>query len=138
MAPMTTEETFTISGVTEAQYGLRDVYIFINNDKVFFRAWQPEAVSGTVTEGEAAAADGPAPLRLPFEVSLPLQEGANSVVIFARKSDELHARHQMVVFRVPEGSAFESTAENAANGDEEAPVDGEGSPAPDDPSRTQR
>ncbi len=123
-AAVTEADRIVISGVTKATDELRDIYIFINNDKVFFKAWQPELdtvgvkdsqdVSTANEPNDEARKDGSTDSakprkeslrnlrRIPFEATLPLQDGANSVIIFARKTDELQARQQIVIFRTPE------------------------------------
>jgi carboxyl-terminal processing protease len=70
---------------------LRDVYIFVNEEKVFFRV-VPDAGDGGAA---AAKANG----RLDFTADLPLKPGQNLVTVFAREDQELQTRRSMVIFR---------------------------------------
>ncbi len=59
-----------------------DVYIFRDNDKVYFRRAQ--------TQG---AAD------IPFEASVPLDKGMNKIAIYARAGRDLLYKHRVFVYR---------------------------------------
>jgi carboxyl-terminal processing protease len=105
-APVVETDTFKISGSAllppsaDPDARLRDVYIFVNDEKVFFRV-VPDAASGSTT----AAANG----RLDFTTELPLKPGQNVVTVFAREDQELQSHRSVVIFRkvaanVAEGS----------------------------------
>jgi carboxyl-terminal processing protease len=91
-APVTEGDTFKLSGtasVAPAADGsatLRDVFVFVNDQKVFFK----------VVPQSANAA------KLDFQADLPLKPGNNVVTVFAREDDELQTRRSVVVYRRPQ------------------------------------
>jgi carboxyl-terminal processing protease len=95
-APVVEAETFRLAGSAQLPPSadpdarLRDVYIFVNDEKVFFRV-VPENASG----GATAGANG----RLDFTADLPLKPGQNVVTVFAREDQELQSRRSVVIFR---------------------------------------
>jgi carboxyl-terminal processing protease len=64
---------------------LRDVFIFVNDQKVFFK----------VVPDSAAAAQA----KLEFLADIPLKVGNNTVTIFARENDEFQSRRTLWVHR---------------------------------------
>jgi carboxyl-terminal processing protease len=70
---------------------LRDVFIYVNDTKVFFRV---------VPEGAAAS-------RLEFTSDLPLKPGPNTVTVWAREDQEFMSRRSMVIFRRPPAEVAE-------------------------------
>lgn len=71
-------DRFTLSG-TVTDPDLRDVYVFVNDQKVYF------------------SPGGTEPLR--FTADFPLKEGSNHVVVVAREGEELAARRAFTVLR---------------------------------------
>jgi carboxyl-terminal processing protease len=64
---------------------LRDVYVYVNDQKVFFKV-VPESANAS---------------KLEFTTDLPLKPGNNVVTIFAREDDEFQSRRSVVVYRRP-------------------------------------
>jgi len=64
---------------------LRDVFVFVNDQKVFFKV---------VSESAGAQ-------KLDFTTDLPLEPGQNVVTVFAREDEEFQARRSLVIFRRP-------------------------------------
>jgi carboxyl-terminal processing protease len=64
---------------------LRDVFIFVNEQKVFFK----------VVPEEAGAK------KLDFQADLPLKPGQNVVTVVAREDEEFQSRRSLVIFRKP-------------------------------------
>jgi carboxyl-terminal processing protease len=62
---------------------LRDVFVFVNDQKVFFKV---------VPESATTA-------RLEFQTDVPLKVGNNIVTVFAREDDEFQTRRSVVIFR---------------------------------------
>jgi carboxyl-terminal processing protease len=93
-APVVETDTFRLSGSAllppsaDPEARLRDVYIFVNEEKVFFRV-VPDGANGPST------ASG----RLDFTTDLPLKPGQNVVTVFAREDQELQSRRTVVIFR---------------------------------------
>jgi carboxyl-terminal processing protease len=91
-APVVESDSFRLSGtasVTPTVDGsakLRDVFVFVNDQKVFFK----------VVPQTASAA------KLDFQVDLPLKPGNNVVTVFAREDDELQTRRSVVIYRRPQ------------------------------------
>jgi carboxyl-terminal processing protease len=87
--PVVDAATFKLSGSAtvpasaDPDSRLRDVFIFVNDTKVFFRV---------VPEGAAAS-------RLEFTADLPLKPGQNTVTVVAREDQEFQSRRSMVVYR---------------------------------------
>ncbi len=70
-------------GLAGTQTKLRDFFVFVNDQKVFFK----------VVPAEGGAS------RLEFDTEVPLEPGNNAVTFFAREDDELQARRTVYVFR---------------------------------------
>jgi carboxyl-terminal processing protease len=73
---------------------LRDVFVYVNDQKVFFKV---------VPEAAGAA-------RMEFTTDLPLQPGNNVVTVFAREDDEFQSRRSMVVYRRPPDEVAQDAA----------------------------
>jgi carboxyl-terminal processing protease len=70
-------------GVAGAHTRLRDVFIFANEQKVFFKV-VPEAGGST---------------RMDFAADVPLKPGNNVITVFAREDEEFQARRTVFVHR---------------------------------------
>jgi len=64
---------------------LRDVFVFVNEQKVFFKVLPEDATTS----------------KLDFTADIPLEEGNNVVTVFAREDDEFQSRRSIVVYRRP-------------------------------------
>jgi carboxyl-terminal processing protease len=100
-APVVEGDTFRLQGtasvppsVDGAGTKLRDVYVFVNEQKVFFKV---------VPEAAAAA-------RLDFQTDLPLKPGNNVVTVFAREDDEFQTRRTVVIYRRPPAEVAQDAA----------------------------
>jgi carboxyl-terminal processing protease len=88
-APVVDGDTFRLQGVatvppsTDPAARLRDVFVFVNDQKVFFK----------VVPDEAAAQ------RMEFAADVPLQPGNNVVTVFAREDEEFQSTRSLVIFR---------------------------------------
>ncbi len=88
-APVVEGDTFKLQGSASVPVSadptakLRDVFVFVNDQKVFFKV-QPE---------NAAAA------KMDFTAEIPLKPGNNQVTVVAREDDEFQTRRSVVVFR---------------------------------------
>jgi len=78
---ITDSERMQISGTAVDKAGLRDLYIFVNEQKVFFEA----------------AREAGAPIK--FAADVPLKPGNNAIVIVAREDQDFTARRVLVVHR---------------------------------------
>jgi len=94
-APVVEGERLHVEGSAEASSApgfplrLRDLFVYVNDQKVFFKL-APE----------------PATARLDFATDVPLKPGVNVVTVFARMDEELQSHRSFVVFRrVPEVAA---------------------------------
>jgi len=98
--PVVDAATFRLSGSAsvppsaDPDARLRDVFIFVNDTKVFFRV---------VPEGAAAA-------RLEFTTDLPLKPGQNTVTVVAREDQEFQTRRSLVIYRKPPAEVAETAA----------------------------
>jgi carboxyl-terminal processing protease len=80
----TDSERFTLSGVATDQDPMRDLYVFVNDQKVFFK-------SGGGSE------DGPGQIK--FNADFALKPGNNTVVVVAREGQDFLARKLLVIHR---------------------------------------
>jgi carboxyl-terminal processing protease len=76
-------EKYTLSGAVTSPNGLLDMYIQVNDQKVFFKG-----ASGDVS-------------RLNFSSEFQLKEGNNNVLIVARETPEFVSRKALVIRRRP-------------------------------------
>jgi len=73
------------AGVEPGSARLRDVFVYVNDQKVFFRV-VPETTNQS---------------RMDFSTDLPLKPGNNVVTVFAREDEEFQTRRSVVVYRRP-------------------------------------
>ena len=96
-------DRFTLNGTVTEPKGLLDMFVLVNDQKVFFRT-----------------SDSPKnePTKLKFTTDFPLKEGTNSVVVVARQTQDFSSRKVSILRRRPadvaqalaRGSQMESTA----------------------------
>ncbi|HEY6101189.1 MAG TPA: peptidase S41, partial [Anaeromyxobacter sp.] len=87
-------------GVEPGTARLRDVFVYVNDQKVFFKV-VPETANQS---------------RMDFTTEVPLKPGNNVVTVFAREDVEFQTRRSLVVFRrpPPEVAADSATQKRAA------------------------
>jgi carboxyl-terminal processing protease len=81
------DATLTLSGEALGQRVVRDLLIFVNNRKVFFKS----------NAGAADADRG----RLKFSARVPLESGVNRITVVAREDDDMASRQTLYVNRAP-------------------------------------
>jgi carboxyl-terminal processing protease len=79
-------DRFTLSGTVSNAKTLLDMYVLVNDKKVFFKSASP-------TEASQA--------RLKFSTDFPLKEGNNYVLVVARESSDFAGRKALVIRRRP-------------------------------------
>jgi len=91
-------DRFTLSGTVNEPKGLLDMYVLVNDQKVFFRT-----------------SDSPKnePTKLKFSADFPLKEGANSVMVVARQTQDFASRKVLIIRRRPAAVA-QALARNQA------------------------
>ncbi|MCA9545452.1 MAG: hypothetical protein KC613_13705, partial [Myxococcales bacterium] len=82
LSPETAAEAVTVSGEVLADKLVKDLLIYVNNRKVFFKS----------------NAGGPVD-RLPFSARVPLEAGVNRITLIARQDDEAASRRTVIVHR---------------------------------------
>jgi carboxyl-terminal processing protease len=88
-APIVDGETLRLTGSatlppsTNPDARLRDVFIFVNDQKVFFKV-QPDT-------GRSS--------RLEFSTDIPLKPGNNAIHVFAREDEQFYSSRSLVVYR---------------------------------------
>jgi carboxyl-terminal processing protease len=88
-SPMVESDTWKLTGTasvpasTDPDGRLRDVFVFVNDQKVFFKV-VPEEMGAQKVE---------------FTTDVPLKVGQNVVTVVAREDEEFQARRSIVVFR---------------------------------------
>jgi carboxyl-terminal processing protease len=88
-APVFDADTFRLSGVaaippsSDPDARLRDVFIFVNEKKVFFKV---------VPENQTTP-------RMEFQTEIPLKPGNNLVTVFAREDEDFQTRRSFYVLR---------------------------------------
>lgn len=88
----TAAESVTIHGNITSPARLKDFFVFVNDQKVFYQTIKPE--KETQLSGQYVDQ---------FEATLPLKAGSNTVTVVARKDQETVGSHSFVLFR--EGEA---------------------------------
>ena len=81
-------DKFTLSGEVNDVTGLLDMYVLVNDQKVYFQGVDPKAKDGE-------------PRKLKFSTEFNLKEGNNSVLVVARESPEFASRRTLVIRRRP-------------------------------------
>jgi carboxyl-terminal processing protease len=89
-------EKYTLSGVVSDPNGLMDMYVLVNDQKVYFKAVDPKAKE---------------PSALKFTTEFTLKEGNNNVLVVARESGEFASRRTLVIRRRPAEVAQKVTAD---------------------------
>ena len=79
-------ERFTLSGEVKNPNGLLDMYVLVNDQKVYFQGVNP-------AEGDKQ--------QLRFSTEFPLKEGNNNVLVVARESSDFASRRTLVIRRRP-------------------------------------
>ena len=93
---VTSDDSLTLKGTVSNETGLRDVYWFVNNQKVFFKA---------------APKDGKS---IAFDAKLPLKEGKNIAYVVARENRNVQSYKMVIVTRLPADAAKKGAKENSA------------------------
>lgn len=93
---VTEGERFTLTGTVKNPTGLLDMYVLVNDQKVFFK-------SAETGKADRAAKDGQQSLT--FTTDFPLKEGNNNVLVVARESEDFASRRLLVIRRRPEAVA---------------------------------
>ncbi|MEO1171240.1 MAG: SH3 domain-containing protein [Myxococcota bacterium] len=93
---VTSSPTLRLTGSVGEDEGVRDVFVFVNDKKVYYKSFD-----------DIEAGKNTARLDLPVD----LKEGSNSVAIVARKSDELVSRRVFGVYRSASGAVAERRIE---------------------------
>lgn len=83
-AIVTDAERFTLTGRATDKNPLRDLYIFVNDQKVYFKA-----------------ADAQQSGEIKFSAEFPLKPGNNSVLVVARENQDFMARRLVMIHRRP-------------------------------------
>jgi carboxyl-terminal processing protease len=79
-------EKFTLTGEVNDAQGLLDVYVLVNDQKVYF---------------QGVDAKGDEPRKLKFSTAFSLKEGNNNVLVVARESSDFASRRTLVIRRRP-------------------------------------
>ncbi len=80
--PETRAEALTLNGEVTGERQVRDLLIFVNNRKVYFKANGPQPAGG-----------------LRFSARVPLEQGVNRITVVAREDDEAASRRTVIVTR---------------------------------------
>ncbi len=81
-------EKYTLSGEVDDAQGLLDMYVLVNDQKVYFQGVDTKAKAGE-------------PQKLKFSTEFSLKEGNNSVLVVARESTDFASRRTLVIRRRP-------------------------------------
>lgn len=82
-------DKFALSGVVTSTKNLLDVYVLVNDQKVYFKS------------ASEAQANGNEPIKVKFQTDVLLKEGNNNVLIVARESADFASRKSLVIRRRP-------------------------------------
>jgi len=92
---MATGDRFTLTGAVTDPDGILDVYVLVNDQKVYFKAVDPK---------------GEEPRKLKFTTDFALKEGNNNVLVVAREDADFASRKTLVIRRRPAEVAQKLTA----------------------------
>ncbi|EPX58799.1 Carboxyl-terminal protease precursor [Cystobacter fuscus DSM 2262] len=81
-----TGDKYTLSGEVSDAQGLLDMYVLVNDQKVYFQGADTNAKAGT-------------PHRIKFSTEFTLKEGNNSVLVVARESSDFASRRAVLIRR---------------------------------------
>ncbi len=106
----TDADVLSLHGLLTDDRALKDVFIFVNDKKVMYRAL-----------GLQRGADG-APVSAPLDVNLPLKVGSNTIAIVLRENDDMMSRKIFGVWRGQANAIAERTEGEGAG--RVVPLDG--------------
>jgi carboxyl-terminal processing protease len=112
-------ERFTLSGTVTDPLGILDMYVLVNDQKVFFQTVDPKSADAN---------------RVKFTTDFPLKEGTNYVLVVARQTQDYASRRAVVIRRRPAAMAQALAHPSLDNGVQTA-VRPEGTP-PSPPTET--
>jgi carboxyl-terminal processing protease len=92
-------EKYTLTGVVTDPNGLLDVYVLVNDQKVYFKGVDPK---------------GGEPNSLKFSTEFALKEGNNNVLVVAREDTDFASRRTLVIRRRPAAVAQKVATPGAA------------------------
>ncbi|MEL6761986.1 MAG: hypothetical protein AAFP04_16525, partial [Myxococcota bacterium] len=95
---VTGSSTLRLTGTVHDVDGVRDVFVFLNDKKVYYKSFDSLAPSNGKVRAD---------LNLPLK----LKEGSNAVAVVARKSDELVSRRLFGVYRAPNDAVAERSVQ---------------------------
>jgi hypothetical protein len=100
--PLVTRDSTThITGTLSDERHLRDVFVFVNDKKVYFKALDALEVTQ----------DG---VKSPLDMTLPLKPGENTIAIVARESKDLVSRAVLGIYREQAEAVAEMPAKKPA------------------------
>ncbi len=82
LKPETNAEALTLNGEVTGEQQVRDLLIYVNNKKVFFKSNASDAAE-----------------RMRFSARVPLEKGVNRIIVIARQDDEASSRRTVFVHR---------------------------------------
>ncbi|WP_224243937.1 MXAN_5808 family serine peptidase [Hyalangium gracile] len=83
-------DRYTLSGTVADPQGLLDMYVLVNDQKVYFKASDPKSTE---------------PRKMKFTAEFALKEGNNNVLVVAREDQDFASRKTLVIRRRPEAVA---------------------------------
>jgi carboxyl-terminal processing protease len=82
-------DKYTLSGTVSSSKTLLDVYVLVNDQKVYFKS---------ANDAEAGPNGG---VKVKFQADVPLKEGNNNILVVARETADFASRKSLVVRRRP-------------------------------------
>jgi len=95
---LTSDTTARLKGEVRDDKALRDMFIFVNDRKVFYRSLADEKVH---VDGQ---------YKVSLDIPVPLEEGTNNVAVVVRESDDVMSRKLVGIYR---RAAADKNAERA-------------------------
>lgn len=96
---ITLQDLYSLAGVVQDDTQLKDVFVFVNDKKVYYRALGVRAKDS-------------AGISAPIDVKVPLKAGSNTIAVVVRENDDVIARKIFSVFR--DGGPAATVATSAA------------------------
>ncbi len=95
-----TADKVLLSGIVHGRK-LRDMYVVLNDDKVFFASGPAAAAPVGETASSGWTVPNERAAELPFEVPLQLKEGLNKILVVARLDEQIVSYRSLYVSRQP-------------------------------------
>lgn len=97
MALFTSLEKITLSGIVEDDVGVNHIYIFVNDEKVYFKSSQWDEAKELASKQDLGVDRNGEFIKLEFATEIQLKDGPNAIIIVAQDNENLVTRKSFVI-----------------------------------------